>query len=294
MTILAWENKVSAITASSETTGAPATNLLSPIRARKWRSQNLTGDPYVVTLTATLAANMDGRYPVRSIFISDINVTAPTVRIEASTSATFATKELDITIGVGTTHPIRTLSGGYGDNDYGFGGFGTFLNDQIAEEYKLPLWVRISEIAGADLIEAQYWRITISEPAIYGHTTFEAGVIYIGNHYDIPEPWEFGITEELIDPSVTERSEGGTPWTDILPHYLKINGRASIDGESTARLFERLAREAGEGRDMWTVWYPDHNGPWARAIYGRFQQLHAQRRESARVRTINFEFEESL
>jgi hypothetical protein len=295
MTILAWENAIQSVTASSEAAGLPADNLLHPVRTRRWRTQTLSGDPRSATLTFTLSPNFDGRYPVRSIFLSDTNLVAPTIRIEGSTVSNFASKAIDVTVGAGTPYPIRTLGGGYGEIDYGSGGFGGYLTDAMIAEYNVPLWINIAERAGSpDFIDAKYWRLTITEAAKYNHSTFEAGVAYIGTHHEIRYPWEYGLTEELIDLSATERSEGGTPWTDRLPHYLRISGRASIDGDSTARLFERIAREAGQSKDIWTVWYPESFGAWTRALYGRFQEIHAQKRESARIRTINFQFEESL
>jgi hypothetical protein len=288
---LIWENRyfdAATLTATTSATGYPITNLQDPLRSRRWRSTDITGEYVNVDFLASR--------PFNAVVLIDHNLTfAGTLTLTASDTP--AGSDL-----LNSTVDAWQDLIGYGEDRYGYldYGGGTFYEED--RNYMVPRPIRIIYLDS--VVEARYLRLAFTDAA-NADGYFEMGRMFACLYIDMGINFS-SVRHEVIDDTDVGFTLGGQAWGVRIPMRNAIT--LSFDWLDYADKYWTLkfmAEKMGVTENFVIDCFPDEAIPSERhhgTLYGRFSELPSFEQDSdmgfasaqRRTSTVDLSFEEVL
>lgn len=170
------------LTASTEDTAFPVSNLTKFQLAKVWRMTSLTSQSLVIDLQT--AEEIDSFamlfHPVNGVKFTD----GATLKLQANATNTWASPAVDVTLSIDFTHEIVTH----------------FFTS--AQSYR-------------------YWRVTFSD-ALSTYDHLEVAKIILGKATQLTQNPEIGFTMKQRDRSKKSENDYGSAYTDVYPSQREL------------------------------------------------------------------------
>ena len=268
------------LSATSEASGFPASNLQEQRRKKTWRSTSLTSQYISIDFGSDMYANC--------VALINHNLTHNgQFRLTATDNADY---ESDLKLDTGWIDAWQTVwgfgEGGFGE--HGFGGVPTAT--EVSELF--PGVIRIYYFSTT---AARYWRLYFSDdsnPDGY----FELGRLFLTHYFEPSYNFAWGWKFIPQDRTQVKYTRGGQPITYILEKQYKVKFNFEwIEKDEAWSYFVDIIRRFGIRKDIVIDMFPDETkmkGVFTR-LYGRFEEV-PELSDEIRRDTISLNFIESL
>ena len=227
------------LTASSEATGFPASNLKNPLRAKYWKTAGGTAG------TAQLVINHGAAKAVDAIALTGYPdwLAAPgTLQVEFNATDAWGAPSATETL----TWVAPTTPGG---------NKGTIIKKLAATR------------------TYQYNRLSV----VNAPGDWNLGRLFVGPYFEPDRTYGWGYGEQVVDPSMISQATGGQAFADEIERYRIITVNGLIITQAQWVLYQAMLNAVGTRKDIFAAF--DYTGEVAeRTIYGRFTSPPAIRR----------------
>lgn len=247
------------VSAYSEDTEYPAINMQHTHRTLRWHSTSLA-EQYI-RFDAGVGGQISGY-----IAVINPNITSGNLTIRATNNADYVSDLL-----LDESFAVSPKVFGYGQDLYGYGGYGGTLLTTDMERYT-PGGRILTHHFSAGLIGARYWSLIIPATCGSEDAFFAIGRILCGLWQEPTENLIYGYGLVPVDSTINSESAGGQAWSDIGPRrrMMKIDFDSIKKTEVHYDMFD-LLYYYGKRRDILVNVYPEgtEEEKMFNTIYGR-------------------------
>lgn len=249
-----YSDSATSITADSEASGLPVTNLQDRQLVKVWRSDSDT--------TVQIDVNFGQGRIIDFIALIRHNISQNgTIRWRLSNVSDFATTVYDS--GTVDAWPIVEE---FGTLPWGVFSWGGFLNPEVAASYNISSFAVLTTA-----VAAQYLRIDIADSG-NSDGYIQAGRLIAGPSYRPSVNMAYGFDVQFVDESRVTKSRGGQTFIDEVERFRRI--RFDLinlpEAEIFGNVFNNIDRLRGIAKDILVIPQPSDPTTWpTQNIYGR-------------------------
>ena len=193
------------LTASSQDSTHPPTLIKDSLRKRRWRTSGLTQE-YII-------AQIPSGYTINCFAITGHNL-SDTATIEILSSANGVTYTSLATIAITPTESV-----GFGEDFFGFGGFGGVAASEV-----LPGVTQVAFFTATTSTANPYWKIILRD-VNNGDGFVEVGRMFLGDYWEPPKQIVPGYSVEVVDETEITQLISNQKINNEKDIYLRVNFR---------------------------------------------------------------------
>ena len=242
------------LTASSEASGFPASNLKNPFRSKVWRTAGATAG------TANLVINHGSAKAVTVVALIGYNWTS------APGTLTF---EANATDSWGAPSFSQALT--FAANPTANGNPGIIVKTFASQSY-------------------QYNRLNVIYSPGTTPTDWDLGRIFVGTYFQPTKSFSRSHQGSIVDPSYISRTIGGQDHIDTIAKYRTMDFNCQLTTQAQWELYQTMINNVGINKDL-LISFDYDNEPDEMTMYGKFTKLPGMKRDS--LFDLSFSFQES-
>lgn len=221
------------LTASSEATGFPASNLKNPFRSKAWKTAGATAG------TAQLIIDHGSAKTVNAIALTGYDwAAAPgTLQVEFNATNSWGSPSATETL----TWVSPTTPGG---------NKGTIIKKLSADR------------------TYRYNRLSV----VNAPGDWSLGRLYLGAYFEPARLYGWGYQEQVVDPSLVSRTISGQDHADEIECYRIVRVSGLIQTQAQWVLYQAMINQVGARKELF-VTFDYSGEPVERTIYGKFSSL---------------------
>lgn len=221
------------LTASSEATGFPASNLKNPFRTKYWKTAGATAG------TAQLVINHG----------SAKAVTACALTGYPDWAAAPGTLNLEFDDHDAWGAPDHTEALTWVSNTTPGGNKGTIIKTFASKSH-------------------QYNRLSV----VNAPGDWNLGRLFVGEYFEPTRDYSWGYEEEVVDPSLISRTIGGQDHADEIERYRVIRVRGIIESQAQWVLYQAMINTVGTRKEIFVA-FDFTGEVAERTLYGKFTKV---------------------